>query len=378
MYLQRKIYPERILMTADCIGGVWTYALDLCRELTGLGIEIALAVMGSKLSKDQKNEVKKIPNLYLFESNLKLEWMENPWNDVDKAGKWLTNIQKIFNADVIHLNSYSFGSIKWKVPVIIVAHSDVFSWWNDVKDDIPPPSWNGYYRHVQLGLLNADLIIAPSFYMLSALERNFGLLKNKKVIYNGRDRNLFNNNKKRNFIFASGRIWDEAKDLITLINAAPELKWPVYIAGDNNHPVNGKSFNFSGVNFTGRISQTEISKFLSSASVFIHPAKYEPFGLAPLEAAFSGAALILSGIPSLKEIWKGNALYFKPGDVNSLIEIVNKFILDGDLRNEYAQRAYSYSLNFSSRKMCSEYISVYSDLIMNRNRMKKAGVINEH
>ena len=38
--------PRRVLMTADTVGGVWTYALDLSAGLGRSGIEVVLATMG--------------------------------------------------------------------------------------------------------------------------------------------------------------------------------------------------------------------------------------------------------------------------------------------------------------------------------------------
>ena len=40
---------DRVLMTADTVGGVWTYALDLARKLAGRGCEVTLATMGGYL-----------------------------------------------------------------------------------------------------------------------------------------------------------------------------------------------------------------------------------------------------------------------------------------------------------------------------------------
>ena len=43
--------PQKVLMTADAVGGVWTYALDLVRALPE--VEFALATMGRRLSESQ-------------------------------------------------------------------------------------------------------------------------------------------------------------------------------------------------------------------------------------------------------------------------------------------------------------------------------------
>ncbi|HYO60185.1 MAG TPA: glycosyltransferase family 1 protein, partial [Archangium sp.] len=40
-------------MTADTVGGVWTYALELCRALAGDGVQVELATLGAPLSPAQ-------------------------------------------------------------------------------------------------------------------------------------------------------------------------------------------------------------------------------------------------------------------------------------------------------------------------------------
>ena len=38
-------FPQKIFMTADTIGGVWTYALELTRALQFFSVEVHLATM---------------------------------------------------------------------------------------------------------------------------------------------------------------------------------------------------------------------------------------------------------------------------------------------------------------------------------------------
>ena len=47
---------NRILMTADAVGGVWNYAMELIKGLSDRGIEIALATMGP-LPDAEKKEI---------------------------------------------------------------------------------------------------------------------------------------------------------------------------------------------------------------------------------------------------------------------------------------------------------------------------------
>jgi glycosyltransferase involved in cell wall biosynthesis len=52
--------------------------------------------------------------------------------------------------------------------------------------------------------------------------------------------------------------------------------------------------------------------------VFAAPARYEPFGLAILEAARAGCSRVLGDIPSLRELWDGAARFVDPGDPRTL------------------------------------------------------------
>ena len=72
----------RIMMTTDTVGGVWTYALELTRALLPFNVEVALATMGAPLSGPQQRAASSLHNLKIQESNFRLEWMEDPWDDV--------------------------------------------------------------------------------------------------------------------------------------------------------------------------------------------------------------------------------------------------------------------------------------------------------
>lgn len=179
--------PNRILMTTDTIGGVWNYALELAEELTKNQVKIALATMGKPLSATQWQAVKKIPHLQVFENRYKLEWMDNQWEDVAQVGTWLLNLAQQWQLDLVHLNGYVHAGLPWEVPAVVVGHSCVLSWWEAVKGEPAPASWDQYFQQVKRGLQAAEVVIAPSQAMLAALERLYGNFKKSQVIYNGRD-----------------------------------------------------------------------------------------------------------------------------------------------------------------------------------------------
>ena len=55
--------------------------------------------------------------LTVCESPFKLEWMEDPWSDVARAGDWLLGLEEAIQPDVVHLNSYVHGALSWHSPI---------------------------------------------------------------------------------------------------------------------------------------------------------------------------------------------------------------------------------------------------------------------
>ncbi len=185
------MHPLRILMTADAIGGVWTYCLELAAALAEYDVEIALATMGARPSAAQRAELARLPNVELFASDYRLEWMDDAWSDVDEAGEWLLEVAREFAPDVVHLNGYVHAALSWEVPVLVVAHSCVLSWWDAVKDENAPAQWSEYGHRVSRGLRHADLVIAPTRSMLDALNEHYAFATPERVIPNCRQPQLF-------------------------------------------------------------------------------------------------------------------------------------------------------------------------------------------
>ncbi|MBW4561504.1 MAG: glycosyltransferase family 4 protein [Mojavia pulchra JT2-VF2] len=357
-----KNKPQRILMTADTIGGVWTYALELTKALGEYGVEVAIATMGAPLTSEQRHEVKQITNLTLFESNFKLEWMPNPWQDVQQAGEWLLQLEAQLHPDIVHLNGYAHASLPWKTPKLIVAHSCVLSWWQAVKGEAAPSEWELYRHAVIQGLQAADLVVAPSKAMLTALNQHYGVITNSQVILNGRDNKLFIPGEKSAFVLSVGRLWDEAKNVAALEKIAPQLNCPIYVAGDTQHPQGG-NITTTQVNLLGRLSPQELAPWLTKAAIYALPARYEPFGLSVLEAGLAGCALVLGDIPSLRENWQDAAIFVHPDDLEALQAALNFLIANAVYRQNLAQKASDRALKFTSQSMAAKYLSAYSNLL---------------
>ncbi|WP_286130435.1 glycosyltransferase family 4 protein [Solirubrum puertoriconensis] len=356
------VFPAKILMTADAVGGMWTYALELANALGAHGTHVHLATMGTPLSDAQSQEAAAIPNLTVHESAYKLEWMEEPWEDIARAGEWLLQLRDEIQPDLIHLNGTVHGNLPWGKPVLAVVHSCALSWWQAVRGEQAPNNWATYRRMVQAGLQAADVVVAPTHSMLSQAEAFYGPFRQQAVVPHGRTQENFRVRVKEPLIFGMGRLWDEAENLEVLARVA-SLPWPVYLAGDAQHPVTGETMQLDNVHFLGCIAPAEAADWLSRASIFVLPAKYEPFGLTILEAAMSGCALVLGDIPSLREVWGDAAQYVKPTEAKGLEAVIECLMIDEMARNRLALRAAARSQNYTTARMVEAYGALYEQLL---------------
>ena len=349
-------------MTADPIGGVWQYALELCRQLGRRDVNVVLATMGRWLDGREQAAIAGLPNVEVLQSAYKLEWMSDPWSDVKAAAGWLLDIEARFHPSLIHLNQYSHGALPWKVPALVVGHSCVYSWFEAVKGSPPGSQWKAYNRAVRLGLKAATLVTAPSRSMLDSLEKHYGSFSAAAPIYNGRSADSFAPGKKQPFIFTAGRIWDEAKNIASLKSVVGKIPWPIYAAGESRDP-DGKQVLMDGVISLGRLGSEALSQWFSRAAIFILPARYEPFGLSVLEAALSGCALVLGDTPSLREIWDDAARFVRPDDPKDIRAALAELIASSALREDFSKRARRRANCFTAERMAQAYVGVYAKLL---------------
>ena len=311
----------------------------------------------------------------LESSDFRLEWMPNPWDDIDLAGEWLLDLAEVHRPDLIHLNGYMHAALPWTAPVIVIAHSCVWSWWRAVHGTDPPPEWQRYRKALAEGLSAADAIVAPSQAMLDSLQLYFELNVDARrdanarpgtVIYNGCNLAPRNVGARRSpLVIAAGRLWDEAKNIRVLDQAARSVHWPVYVAGEPIAP-HGQEAELLHARMLGPLSPTEMQQWFSRAAIYAAPALYEPFGLSALEAAAHGCALVLGDIPSLREVWGDAALFVPPRDSEQWADMLNRLSGDTYLLGEYAHRALERAARYSREAMVHGYQSLYADLLATR------------
>jgi glycogen(starch) synthase len=345
---------RHVLMTADAVGGVWTYALELAGALARHQIRTTLATMGPLPTADQLSRARSIPDLTVVTSAFDLEWMDEPWDAVEAAGDWLLDLETRVDPDIVHLNGYAHAALPFKSPVLVAGHSCVLSWAEAVPGRIDQRTLDAYRTRVTEGIRRACHVVAPSAAMLAALQRHYGSLPCTSVIPNGRG-GVFSPARKEPFAFTAGRLWDRAKNIEALGAVAAGLPWPVFAAGE------GEASLGQGLHALGRLTEADVAAWLSRASICALPARYEPFGLLPLEAALSGCALLLGDIPSLREVWGDAAEYVHPDDRAGLRRALTRMMTSPDIQLR-GRAARKHAGRYSETRMGDAYRSLYAGI----------------
>lgn len=161
------------------------------------------------------------------------------------------------------------------------------------------------------------------------------------------------------FIFSSGTL-EPRKNHLNMIRAFKHFSnlhsdYKFYIAGkkgwfyeDIFKLVDKLELNEKVV-FTDYLTDEELSFFYQECSFFIFCSYYEGFGLPPLEASQFGKNIILSNIPSFREIFRDKALFCEPNDP---IDIADKMIsADKDSLFDYSEILEKFTWENSAKKV---------------------------
>lgn len=357
--LQRlKDGPKRVLMTVDAVGGVWRYAMDLAGQLSRNGTEFLFVGLGPEPSAPQRVEAEAIGKLVWLD--IQPDWLAEDAADLADLPRAIETLAT--NADIIHLNAPSQAAeLRASVPVVAVSHSCVPTWFATVRGENCPPHWSWQKTVNRSGLRAADAVIAPSQSHSRALQSCYGPLEHLTVIHNGSDRPPAKS-QKRNTVLAAGRWWDEGKNVAALDAAAPLLDWEIAAAGALKGP-NGAEATLTNIAHLGPLSATEMAYRMAEAAIVVSPSIYEPFGLVPLEGARAGAALVLTDIPTYRELWDGAAIFADPHAPQALADAINRLSGDPALRADLAAKALARSAVYSLEAQANAVEALYRSLV---------------
>ena len=352
----------RVLMTADAVGGVWTYALDLTAGLRERGLEVTVAVLGPPPTDSQRNAARAL-NAPLIETGLPLDWLAEDAETVARSARRLSALADGHGTDLVHLNSPALAAdAGFSVPVLGVCHSCMATWWDAVRGGDLPEDFGWRSTVLARGYLACDALIAPSLAFAGATHARYGVAP--RCVSNGRRAGgrTFHPESKRRVVFTSGRLWDPGKNVAALDDAADLMRREVVAAGPLEGPT-GELVALSAMTALGALDDRAMTDALNEAAVFASLALYEPFGLGVLEAAQSGCALVLSDIPTFRELWTGAAVFVSPDNAQAVAATLDALLDQPSETERLGRLAAARAATFSIEAAVDGTLAAYQAIV---------------
>jgi glycogen synthase len=368
-----------ILVTTDTLSGVWTHTRELVTGLVSRGVRVTLVSFGEIPLPQETAWMDRLHGLQYRPTAFRLDWMQEGEIDLKDSAAYLTALAKELKPDLLHLHQMCYGNLRVDIPRLVFAHGDLVSWSKSVHGHEPKDSrWSRWYHDVIAeGLAKASVVVAPTVWMLDSIRASYGRPANDTVIYNGRNPIFFNPYmSKEETVLAVGRLWDAGKQVSLLTQHKHPV--PVCIVDSDTPQSVGLPIRADvklaidevRVAFKGPQTEAQLRLLYSRASIYAATARYEPLGMATLEAAFSRCAIIANDIPPLREMWDDAAIYFNANDAKSLAVAIRKLSEQRDLRQALANRAFQRARQcFTAQRMLDDYLRLYRDLLGQRVSM---------
>jgi glycosyltransferase involved in cell wall biosynthesis len=287
-----------------------------------------------------------------------LDWMAVEPAEILEAGAVLRGLARAHRADVIHLNSPALAGIGgFRVPVVGACHSCLATWWAAVRDGPMPADFRWRSQALWQGMLACNALIAPTAAFAAATALAYEVPV-PFVVRNGRSPAGLPPAFREPIVFTSGRLWDDGKNIAVLDEAAALIPAPLYAAGPLTGP-NVERRTLGHATPLGRLSSDEVAVWLARTSVYASSALYEPFGLGVLEAAQAGCALVLSDIPTFRELWDGAALFVGARDSEGFAGAISRLLSDPAQASALAVQAQRRAAAYSVDAMAAGVLDVY-------------------
>ncbi len=353
---------RRLFITTDAVGGVWQYATDLARALEPLDYETTRAILGPSPAEEQRRRALSVPGLELIDTGLPLDWLAENAGEIERAAERLARLSVERRADVVQLHTPALAVANFSAPVVVMMHSCVATWWRSVRSGPMPNEFFGWRTALAAeGLRRANRVVAPSAAFAQLVQETYALPVMPSVVHNGRALAAPASRAPHDFAFTAGRLWDAAKDAALLDRVAARLTIPFKAAGPAIGP-NGERVGLQHLHLLGRIGEQAVADELAARPVFVSAARYEPFGLAVLEAANAGCALVLSDIPTFRELWNDAATFVAPGDADGFAAAVGALVGDMGARLAAGERARQRAERHTAAAMAEGIASIYAEL----------------
>lgn len=225
-----------------------------------------------------------------------------------------------------------------------------------------------------MGCLFANEIICISKTIADNVRKYYG--RNANIIPNGVDvpQRLASeealrrfNLQKGKYILTVGRFVPEKgfHDLIKAFEKAGTSEMKLVIVGDADHEdeyskaLKEQAADLKNVVLTGRLIGLPLKEIYTHAGLFILPSYYEGLPIVLLEALSYGLSCVASDIPANREVKLEDNRYFRPGDIESLVEKIGIFLAQPLTAEQQKAQIKNITEKYNWDAIAEETVKVY-------------------
>ena len=327
-----------------------------------------------------------------------------PWYSLEEQ----TNLPKIFNSqnlDLLHVPHFNVP-LFYRKKIIVTIHDLIHHEFSQESSTTKPPLiFRGkrfaYKYVIKSAIARSSKIIAPSKYTKSQIIKTFKINSSRiKVIYEAAEEEYFKKAKiskqKLNELLETYNIYSPFllyvgnayphKNLNNLLDAFKLLVHSSQLSVHSSKSVNREQTtdnlglvivcprdifwhrlnkeivtnNLSNrVKTLGYIQPEELVNFFKTAKAYIFPTLSEGFGIPGLNAMAAGLPVAASNIPTLKEVYGKNVLFFNPKNPVDISKKISQIVINKKLRADLIKKGYSQAKKYSWIKMAEDTLKVY-------------------
>jgi len=365
-----------------CPGGVDTYVRQLINGMRKRGHTVDF--LCSSHIRFLPGEVQSA--IAAYQTNLELIQLPAAVKRIEYlkyANELLVNSIDLHHYDLVHSNngvtSYVINKIAPQIPLIGTVHGIYYeealaNGWVSTKEEA---ELMGIYD--QYAVNCPDIVHMASHDMLQRVP----VMDNKRhvVIHHGLQLDEFqptylNNETVRmacSGMLTSRKGYDILMDALIMLKDEDVEGYEVVIYGDGpakDELLQTVQRHQLPVSFRGMVAPEILRKELPGFDIFIHPSRYESFGLSVTEALASGCAVICSNTGGLKDqiTHEHNGLLFEVGDARQLANSIRRLLDEVDLRTQLRRNGViTAQTHFSEHKMLDQYEQLYAEAISLKN-----------
>jgi glycosyltransferase involved in cell wall biosynthesis len=361
--LRQDLQGLRILVTLDAVGGVWRYAVDLASGLRARGARVLFLGFGPAPDARRLAEASRIGPVGWQPAPL--DWMAGGPDDLVPARETIARLCRVNRIDLLHLNTPPLaagGALG--VPTVAVTHSCLATWHRAVRGGVIPRGMEWHGGLYAAGLRAAQAVVAPSQAHADLLRTCYGDLPPVAVVPNAVvPAAPIREEPRMPVAIAAGRWWDPGKNGATLDTGAARMRTPLCLVGPITGP-QGEVFEASHAKVLGELPHASLRRLMARARVFVSPPRFEPFGLAVAEAAQAGLPLVLSDIPTFRELWSDAAAVFvAPDDARALAKAVDALAADPDRAARMGAAARAEAARYRPERQVAAMAKLYRDVL---------------